>query len=396
MSRPVAEPLEEIVRGLGFVALELAEGGRLDLVGSPPSWCAHYCPCPLNTAALPTAFPFLDMFLADAHRFWAEQGEGQLRSGAWVQTGHDGVDRVLEAEALKASGRRFLLIRMAGADWEERRNALQALRLQRLTSEQTEKRARIQTLEIQQRSREVERLNQLKSEFIASVSHELRTPLNAITGFSNLLARGKAGALNSKQEAYLTHIQKAATHLLEVVNDVIDLSRIESGSILIRREWFLAAEAVQEVLAVLRPLAHTSDVSFHFDAAGNERIFADRLRFKQILYNLLSNAVKFSPKKAPVTIALNTSGTDFEIAVSDRGVGIDSGEIAMIFDKYYQAPLPDGSTPSGSGLGLSIVKHLVELHGGKISVESTRGAGSRFEVRIPMAAAGSLPEEKAG
>jgi len=384
MRKASAEPLQDVVRGLGLAVLEWS-AGQWRIIGEAPAWCTQFCSCPLNSAELPSTFPFLDTFLGDARRFWDEEKEGRLRSGAWVQRGSDGIERVLEAEALLTRGRRFLLIRLAGEDWEERRIAIQALRSQRLSDERKEKRARMESIEMQQRSREVERINRLRSEFIASVSHELRTPLNAITGFSNLLARGKAGALNPKQQAYLAHIQKAAAHLLEVVNDVIDLSRIESGSILLRREWFRAAEAVDEVLAVLRPLLHTSEVAFKVTASGGEVIYADRLRFKQILFNLLSNAVKFSPRKGVVTIGVSISATMAVLTVSDDGAGIPEDALGRIFEKYYQAARPDGSTPSGSGLGLSIVRDLVELHGGTVSVESRPGAGSRFEVRIPAA-----------
>ena len=242
--------------------------------------------------------------------------------------------------------------------------------------------AKNQQLEI--RNREIERANRLKSEFLASMSHELRTPLHTIIGFADLLAEELKGALNPDQKRFVGHVQRDSRHLLELINDVLDLSKIESGHLELYLKQFKAAEAIAETMASLRPLAENKQIRINEIADPVLTITADRLRFKEILSNLVSNAIKFTPEKGQITIECVERSDGILFAVSDTGIGIDPSEQRAIFDKFYQVGSTTRGIREGTGLGLAITKSLVQLHGGIISVESTPGAGSRFQFTLPQ------------
>ncbi len=237
--------------------------------------------------------------------------------------------------------------------------------------------------ELEQKNREVERATKLKSQFLASMSHELRTPLNAIIGFSDLLAERTAGPLTDKQGRFVGHVRDGAHHLLQLINDILDLSKIEAGQLELRREDFLIAEALPEVLSTIRPLAMAKNINVDQKATTGLSVYADRVRFKQILYNLLSNAVKFTPKGGQIEIDYHQVGNLASISVKDTGIGIRPEDQAAVFEEFRQ--LEAGAAPSheGTGLGLAITKRLVEQQAGSISLESAVGKGSRFTFTLP-------------
>ena len=214
------------------------------------------------------------------------------------------------------------------------------------------------------------------------MSHELRTPLNAIIGFSTLLVQQRAGALNDKQKSFVGEIGQAAAHLLKVINDILDLSKVEAGRLELYPEACTLGEVLGEVLSVVHPLAYAKDIEIRAEDAPSElAIFADRVRLKQILYNLLSNAIKFAPPNGQVFVAARHSGPEIEIAVTDNGPGIPVAEQDRIFERFYQGAKHGFN--EGTGLGLAITKRLVESHGGRIQVESAPGRGSRFYFTLP-------------
>jgi signal transduction histidine kinase len=245
----------------------------------------------------------------------------------------------------------------------------------------TELATKNQQLEI--RNREVERANRLKSEFLASMSHELRTPLHTIIGFADLLAEELKGPLNSDQQRFVEHIQRDSRHLLELINDILDLSKIESGRLELNLELFKAADAIMETLASLRPLAENKRIPIRESLNPALTIVADRLRFKEILYNLVSNAIKFTAEKGQITVECGERSDGLFCAVTDTGIGIDPAEQQAIFDKFYQLGSTTRGVREGTGLGLAITKSLVEMLGGKIWVESKPGAGSSFQFLLP-------------
>lgn len=241
--------------------------------------------------------------------------------------------------------------------------------------------------ELDLRNREVERATQLKSQFLASMSHELRTPLTAILGFSDLLHEQLQGPLNEKQTRYVDHVRNGARHLLGLINDILDLSKIEAGQAELRPEPFALAEALPEVLSNLRPLAMPKKISLKAQF-GDLFVHADRVRFKQVLFNLLSNAVKFTPESGVVSVESALEGDLVRITVIDTGIGIRPEDQAMIFEEFRQVEDKSGEVKQGTGLGLAITRRLVEQHGGRIWVESELGKGSRFSFTIPKGTAG--------
>jgi PAS domain S-box-containing protein len=239
------------------------------------------------------------------------------------------------------------------------------------------------THELEARNRDVERANQLKSEFLASMSHELRTPLHTIIGFTELLSEEIQGPVNPKQKRFLEHIHKDSLHLLALINDILDISKIESGRVQLRRSTFEVAGALEETLASLRPQAQAKSITLEAKLPELS-VFADRLRMKQILFNLLSNALKFTPERGRVQVGGASRNGFLEISVEDTGIGIPREQHEAVFDKFYQVGATTKGVREGTGLGLAITKALVEEHGGRVWVESEPGKGSRFTFTIPL------------
>jgi len=248
-----------------------------------------------------------------------------------------------------------------------------------------------QTLET--RNREVEQASKLKSEFLASMSHELRTPLNAIIGFSDLLAEQTAGALSSKQQRFVNHIQQGARHLLALINDILDLSKVEAGRLELNRESLPLQAILAEVLTSIRPAAAAKNIAVNSSIGPDLTVFADRMRSKQILVNLLSNAVKFTPEGGKIWVEATERRGRVTVAVSDTGLGIPLEEQESIFDAFRQVSATTKGVKEGTGLGLAITKRLVEEHGGRIWVESEPGKGARLS--FTLLAGRSRTEESA-
>jgi PAS domain S-box-containing protein len=246
--------------------------------------------------------------------------------------------------------------------------------------------------ELEFRNREVERATQLKSKFLSSMSHELRTPLNAIVGFSDLLAEETAGQLNEKQKRFVNHIKQGSAHLLQLINDILDLSKIEAGQLELRCEQFLVEEALPEVLSTIRPLAMAKNIDLQQKLGTDRPVYADRVRFKQIMYNLLSNAVKFTPKGGRIEIDCFESEDQVCLSVTDNGIGIRPEDQQVVFEEFRQVEGGRDSVNEGTGLGLAISKRLVEQQGGKISLFSEPGKGSRFTFTLPGGSNTSRPE----
>ncbi len=237
--------------------------------------------------------------------------------------------------------------------------------------------------QLEARNREVERANRLKSEFLASMSHELRTPLHTIIGFADLLAEELKGSLNSDQRRFVGHIQRDSRHLLELINDILDVSKIEAGRLDLHVEVFRAADAISDALANLRPLARNKGLTLTEDVDRELNIEADPVRFKQIIYNLVSNAIKFTADGGKIAVECSQHPDGAFFAVSDTGIGIPASEQQAIFDKFFQLGSTTRGVREGTGLGLAITKNLVEMHKGRIWIDSKPGDGSRFQFVLP-------------
>jgi signal transduction histidine kinase len=246
--------------------------------------------------------------------------------------------------------------------------------------------------EIQNKNRQLEvanerlqELDRLKSDFVANVSHELRTPLTAIKGAIDLLLREVAGPLNEKQTHYLARVRSNTHRLAGLINDVLDLSRIEEGKIELQAERVSLAGLVHEVVETLKPLATEREIVLQATIPESSLlVWADRDKITQILTNLIGNAVKFISTGGRVAVSAIIDGEWVRVSVADNGPGIPLDEKDRIFDKFYQIADVGGAKPKGTGLGLAISKALVELHGGKIWLESERNRGSIFHFTLPV------------
>ena len=190
--------------------------------------------------------------------------------------------------------------------------------------------------ELQLRNREIERADRLKCEFLASVSHELRTPLHTIIGFSELLAEETEGILDEKHRRFLDHIRRDSSYLLELINDLLDLSKIEAGRLELQKETIDVGNVIEEALTSIRPQGFAKSIEIATNVEGSQSLMADRLRLKQVLYNLLSNAVKFTPHGGRVQVGVLARQWHVEISVADTGIGIPPEEHTGIFDKFHQ------------------------------------------------------------
>jgi len=225
--------------------------------------------------------------------------------------------------------------------------------------------------------------NRLKSEFLANMSHELRTPLNAVIGFSELLQSGKVGPLAPEHLEYLGDILTSSRHLLRLINDVLDLAKVESGTMTFRAEVVDLATLVNEVRDVLRGLAASKHLRLQSRVeVGTATV--DPARAKQVLYNYLSNAIKFTPEGGRVEVRVLPHGPDlFRIEVEDDGIGIAPENLGRLFVEFQQLDASPGKRFQGTGLGLSLTKRIVEAQGGRVEVRSTPGAGSTFSAILP-------------
>src|SRR5262249_46150450 len=233
--------------------------------------------------------------------------------------------------------------------------------------------------------RRLKELDRMKSDFVSNVSHELRTPLTAIKGSVDNMLDGLTGSINEKQVRYLARIKSNTDRLSRLINDLLDLSRIESGGVEVRSTAFTLTALAEEVSEHLRSLAAEKLIRIEVPPRDPKlTVWADRDKVTQVLMNLIGNAVKFTPQNGKVTVAVEKNGDDYvQISVDDTGPGILPEEKNKIFSKFYQVAHVDKQKPKGSGLGLAISKALVEMHGGKIWVESEVGKGSTFYFTLP-------------
>jgi PAS domain S-box-containing protein len=234
-----------------------------------------------------------------------------------------------------------------------------------------------------------EQASQFKDQFLSTMSHELRTPLNAVIGFSELLSEKRYGPLNNKQTDYVQLIHTAGHHLLRLINDILDLSKIEAGRLELALEDFLLDNLAGDVLSALRPLADKKKIQLTANCPPGVTVRADSTRLQQILTNLLANAIKFSPDGAAVTVSAQRQEEWVRIDVVDNGPGIPLEEQKLIFESFYRAK--QSRSREGAGLGLAITKRLVETHGGEFGLESEPGKGSRFYFTLP--AGKPVPEQ---
>jgi signal transduction histidine kinase/DNA-binding response OmpR family regulator len=240
--------------------------------------------------------------------------------------------------------------------------------------------------ELERKSAELEVASQHKSEFLASMSHELRTPLNAVIGFSEVLLERMFGDLNERQEEYLHDILGSGKHLLDLLNDILDLSKVEAGRMELERSTFSVRQTMDYGLSLMRERALRQAVTLRLDVApGVGLVEADELRFKQVVLNLLSNAVKFTPAGGEVVVRAAADGAELVVSVSDTGIGVPPEDRERIFESFQQGGRA-ATQQEGTGLGLTLCRRIVDLLGGRMWLDSEQGKGSTFSFAIPLGA----------
>jgi signal transduction histidine kinase len=232
----------------------------------------------------------------------------------------------------------------------------------------------------------IQEANQAKSDFLANMSHELRSPLNAIIGFSEVLQEGQAGELNTRQKDYCAEIFNSGQHLLSLINDILDLSKIEAGKMTLELEKINLPLLLDSCLSIIREKALAHNIALHTRVGeGVGDALVDVRKFKQMVFNLLANAVKFTPDGGRILLqAQRTPSGQLEFSVLDSGIGIAEKDLQRLFTPFEQLDSSLARKFEGTGLGLSMVRRLAELHGGTVNVSSELGKGSCFTVRIPL------------
>ncbi|HET7505355.1 MAG TPA: ATP-binding protein [Kofleriaceae bacterium] len=303
--------------------------------------------------------------------------------------GHDGATFPIELDVtrLDPHGMFIGIVR----DISERK------RLEALT-EQRQRRAdelRKKSEELEADNRRMQEAARLQSEFLANMSHELRTPLNAIIGFADLMYRGLAGPVDAQHREFLGDILTSSRHLLQLISDVLDLSKIESGALEVVPEPVELARLIGDVRDILRGMAGDRKIELELELVGDlGSVTVDPAKLRQILYNYISNALKFTPEGGRVTLRASLAGDTFRVEVEDTGVGIAAADQRYLFTAFRQLDSSATKRYPGAGLGLALTKRLAEAHGGTVGVHSAPGAGSTFWVELPRATAAARPSTR--
>lgn len=237
---------------------------------------------------------------------------------------------------------------------------------------------------IKEQNKKIIEADKVKTKFLSNVSHELRSPLNSIIGFSDILVSEIYGKLDEKQLEYIKDIQVAGIHLLGMVNEILDISKIESHTIKLNKTKFNLFLCVNEVLNILKPLYSEKNINIQNLIDENIEVFADYQKLQQIFFNLLSNAIKFTREEGEIKVFAKLSTKNIMISVADNGIGIAKENHKRIFKKFEQIASNEGGSTNSTGLGLTITKELVKLHGGTITLESELNEGAEFKIKLPL------------
>lgn len=294
-----------------------------------------------------------------------------------------GMGKRIEVAAVRADGAEFP-VELAVTRISKKGPPMFTAYIRDLTEQKTQEEIRRRSEKLQEQNLLIQEASRLKSEFLANMSHELRTPLNAVIGFSEFMIDQKAGPVNVQQREYLTDILASGRHLLQLINDVLDLAKIEAGKMELDLRTFSFRTAVDEVCTVMRSTALKKNIRIDVNLDSNlDIVTLDERKFKQVLYNLLSNAVKFSHDNGKIEVSAGEGLGRICLQVKDSGVGIKKEDMPRLFREFEQLGSGTARQHEGTGLGLALTKKIVELQHGTIDVESEFGKGSTFTVSLP-------------
>lgn len=237
---------------------------------------------------------------------------------------------------------------------------------------------------IKEQNKKIKENEKLQNHFLANISHDLRTPLNSIIGFSEILSNELFGELNPKQREYIEDIRIAGIRLLGMINEVLDITKLESHTIKINITNIDITVLINEVCNILKPLYNKKNIQITFNCPQKTEISGDYIKLQQVLFNILGNAIKFSPPNSTIHISAEKNNNYLEISIKDNGIGISKTNQKKIFKKFYQAENPLSKTEISTGLGLTIAKEFVKLHKGEITVQSELKKGSVFTIKLPI------------
>jgi signal transduction histidine kinase len=249
--------------------------------------------------------------------------------------------------------------------------------------QELEKRVEQRTQELTEVVEELKELSKRKSNFVSAVSHELRTPLTSIKGYASILLSKKMGAISDPIQERLEKINRHSDELVHMVNDLLDISRIESGRVVMKKQLYNLKELAEEVLDLLSVQIKNKSLSLSVDVPSDINVFVDKSQIERVFVNLIGNAIKFTPEKKKITLNTKPAGDFIQVNVSDTGIGIPKEAQKTIFEEFYRVDNPINEKVKGTGLGLSLVKNIIEAHQGSIWVESQPGSGSTFSFLLP-------------
>jgi PAS domain S-box-containing protein len=329
-----------------------------------------------ETIGKPMADLIIPRLLRDQHR------RGLVR---YLTTGEGPIlNQRIELTAMRADGTEFP-VEVTVTRISRQGPAMFTAYIRDLTAQKAQEEVHRRSRDLEEQNVRIQEANRLKSEFLANMSHELRTPLNGVIGFSEYMIDEKAGPLNAEQKEYLNDVLASAKHLLQLINDVLDLAKIEAGKMELNPETFAIKEVIGEVCTIIEPMASKKNITMSVEAPAEAVLVTiDPVKFKQVLYNLLSNAVKFTPENGDIKLTASLEDPErMQVEVKDTGIGIKTEDLTRLFHEFEQLDSGLGRPQQGTGLGLALTKKIVELQGGSITVESQFGKGSTFTVALP-------------